>query len=127
MNNDSDQSIEALTKRIEALELDNKKLKRAVEQLRTAETKKSKPVISDKQHTTIQQEIYLDRNEREIELGDTVYIVTSGAHTNRSRTGTVTGFDWHRNRVFILDERKVTQERAPKNVRIVSKRTSKEA
>ena len=61
--------------------------------------------------------IFLDEKGKRLDIGDRVYIVTKGAHTNRSRRGTVSGFDPYRNRVVVLDTTGLEQERAPKNLR----------
>ena len=61
--------------------------------------------------------IFLDEKGKRLDIGDRVYIVTKGAHTNRSRRGTVSVFDPYCNRVIVLDTTGVEQERAPKNLR----------
>ena len=71
----------------------------------------------EEEYARAARNIFLDVNHRHLELGDKVYIVTRGAHTNRSRRGRVTGFDQYRNRVIVTDEVGVQQERAPKNLR----------
>ena len=120
---DDQDTIESLTRRIESLELDNKRLKAQVSRIQARnESVESNDTPSD-EYERAKKEIYLDRHQRRIDLGDTVYILTPGAHTSRSRRGTVSGFDRHRNRVFILDECHVTQERAPKNLRIEKARS----
>ena len=73
------------------------------------------------EYARARKDIFLDKHGRILELGQWVYIVTKGAHTNRSRRGRVSGFDTHRNRVYVLDEVGVTQERAPKNLKIERK------
>ena len=121
--------IESLSQRIASLELDNKNLKREIRHLKSTISKhsntsvknRSKPKEVNSEYERANKGIFLDRYERNLELGDEVYILTSGAHTDKSRNGTVTGFDNYRNRVFVLDEQGVTQERAPKNLRLESR------
>ena len=119
--------IEELINRIAALEVANESLQRQVTELKR-EKEQKKPnreqstVENHNRPSTRNAEIYLDRHGRNIKLGDRVYIITSGAHTDRSRRGVVNGFDWHRNRVYILDEGGITQERVPKNLRLESSR-----
>ena len=129
MTKESESELDRLIKRVEALELDNARLSQQVDILKenalqarsatdfiTASTRGAHKTT----HKQIDDEVYLDRLGNPIELGDHVYIITPGAHTARSRRGTVDGFDKHRNRVFVLDECGIQQERAPKNLRIES-------
>ena len=121
--------LQDLIDRVASLELDNKNLKQEIKELKsTIRQKQNKHEgherkRSHRDHKNTEEErarrgIFLDRYERALDIGDEVFILTTGAHTARSRSGTVTGFDNHRNRVYILDERRVTQERAPKNLRL---------
>lgn len=127
-----DNSVEELIKRITSLEIDNRTLKKEVADLKQQVNTKQKVHVQRKSNDTTstrkkhvldeaeraRRGIFLDRFERELRIGDEVYILTNGAHTSRSRRGTVTAFDNYRNRVYILDECQVTQERAPKNLRL---------
>lgn len=49
---------------------------------------------------------------------NTYYHLRSPPHTNRSREGTMRGFDKKRNKVLILDKCDIIQERALKNLRM---------
>ena len=128
MSNEQESELDRLVKHVAALELSNQQLSQQIEALRLntqAAHLKSKQVSTAIRSNVrkvaaahLHREVYLDRLGREIDLGDTIYIIMPGAHTSRSRRGTVSGFNKHRNRVFILDEARITQERSPKNVRI---------
>ena len=127
--------VDELISRIASLEIDNQELKKEVKELkhiiRLEKAHRRKPRQSNRSITSttfIDEEserarrgIFLNRYERELEQGDKVYILTNGAHTSRSRRGTVTGFDNHRNQVYVCDEVGTTQERAPKNLRLESR------
>lgn len=116
--------LERLTKRVADLEIANRKLSKQVARLQKntsavdASNNQNANFSHLDEHERAKRDIFLDRYDRELYLGAHVYILTTGAHTNRSRRGEVTGFDQHRNRVFILDNCGVTQERAPKNLRL---------
>ena len=126
MQNDE---LQDLIDRVASLELDNKNLRKELKELKSTIRHKQpnrsvqgKKRIHRNQVNTEEERarrgIFLDRFDRELELGDEVFILTHGAHTARSRNGTITGFDNHRNRVCVLDECRITQERAPKNLRL---------
>ena len=127
--------VDKLINKIASLEIDNQELKKEVKELKhiikLEKAHRRKPRQSsryttsttfvDEEYERARRGIFLDRYDRELEQGDEVYILTNGAHTSRSRRGTVTGFDNHRNRVYIRDEVGTTQERAPKNLRLESR------
>ena len=131
MQNDE---INKLIERIVSLEIDNKKLKAEVKALKKTaalnnlqqkqsnnKTKETIALCKDthlNEHDRARKGFFLDRYKQKLDIGDRVLILTEGAHTSRSRRGKVCGFDNYRNRVYILDEHGVTQERAPKNVRL---------
>ena len=119
MSEKSNESIEHLLERIKYLEISNQKLEEDVKQLKQ-QVDKGKP-SSSKQAREPQ---FIDRYGREIDIGDTVYIITPGAFTHISREGTVVGFDEYRDRVHIRDTAGNPQERAPKNVKLVKKKGS---
>ena len=121
MNDQRDKEFEELIRRIAVLEIDNLQLKKEIKDLKSTCRSKSKFNSIESKEARAKKGIFLDKNQTEIDLGDKVYIVTAGAHTDRSRRSIITGFDKHRNRVYILDKGRVTQERAPKNVKIEAK------
>ena len=122
MDNQKDKDIQDLVNRITALELDNLQLKKEIKDLKNSKKKAKESEFIKDEYARAKKQIFLNKNCTPIKLGDKVYIVTAGAHTNKLRRGTITGFDEYRNRVFILDSSGITQERAPKNVRIKLKR-----
>ena len=128
----SDGEIESLSNRIKTLEIDNEKLKLEVHHLKKAlknsNADKARTTANNHhnesfevEHSRARRGIHLDRHKKRLDLEDEVYIITPGAHTNRSRRGRVTGFHDIRNRVFVLDEKGVTQERASKNLKLERK------
>ena len=86
---------------------------------RSVATEKGTRLYPTSEEERARQGIYLDRYQKRLNLADRVKILTLGGHTDRSRHGVISGFDDHRNRVFILDEAGVTQERAPKNLKLL--------
>lgn len=143
-NRDLEQEIDELRNKVARLELHTTVLKRHIGQLNarlrgdtnvglartpdevqgqiTAEdnTEEARrdtysPAIEE-EYERARRNIFLDCNDRHLQLGDRVYILTKGAHTKRSRRGNVSGFDQYRNRVIVTDETGIYQERAPKNL-----------
>ena len=101
MHQEEKPDIDKLISRISALELANKSLQQQVTEL-----KKERKIRSNNKPSNVEEhrnnpkpitDIYLDRHSCNIELRDSVYIITNGAHTDRSRRGTVNSFNWHRN------------------------------
>ena len=116
MSDNNATSIEDLQLRIAALEIDNKQLQKEVIALKRVINKSSqtgedcsttsrRTPLNKPENTRIAtaSSNFVDRHGKSIDLGDYVYIITNGAHTNRSRRGTVSGFDQYRNRVYIED------------------------
>ena len=132
MSNEDDDSIQQLRKRVAALEIDNTYLKAEVRNLKkgTPETARASNRASVKARSVASShheprpppkqgyKVFKDRDGTELDIGTKVLILTRGAFTKGSSKGTINGFDDYRNRVYILDERNITQERAPTNVRV---------
>ena len=126
MNNtiDEERLVDELLERIEPLELNETRLQVEVQQLRERlqETErqieaqpaiKAKVVPTPRNNRQQRQVIARDRDCRQLNIGDPVYILTRGVH--RKRRGSI--YKLGTDRVIILDNTGIQQSRAPHNVR----------
>ena len=120
MSSDREEDIDRLITRIASLEIENKILHKEVRNIKKALTKSIAATKAGLHATQNRKnkEVYFDRYGEEVDIGDKVYIITPGAFTHISRRGVVTGFDRHRDRVYVRDEAGNPQERAVKNVKL---------
>ena len=120
MSSDEDSIILNLRKRVATLEIENDRLSAEVRDIKKSlksTTTHSKAARASLKGRSVATEIptprpppkhnykvFKDRDGTVLDIGTKVVILTSGAHTDRSRQGAINGFDEYRNRMYTSAE-----------------------
>ena len=123
MSNRRRDTIEELRRQLETLEIAAANIRTAIEELSERGVDPNPPVANLGEHNPLpatpveyRRPRILDRNGRQIEIGDTVTFLTRGRYSSTS--GIVTRFSRNGERVFARDNSGNEIARAPRNVRV---------